>query len=242
MAIRTTFPSLVRLSEVVPIPFFKRAAASGARLGQYAAQSVERYKTLIAANPDNPKPTLFTNVFNAGKNRLSDFEIRLEASGYIIAGSDTTAITLTYLVWAVCRDRKVQEKLVAELASLPEQLRDSDARDLPYLSQVVHETLRLYPAVPSALPRAVPQEGATLAGYQLPGGTTVSTQAYSLHRDPTVFVDPDRQVATHQQIDHLFGLPANFQRFDPERWVNPTKEMKAAFMPFGGGSRSKCLH
>ncbi len=192
MAIRTTFPSLVQLSGFVPIPIFRRAAESGARMGSYAQQSTERYKNLISNNPIDPKPTLFTKLFNAGEGGLTDFEIRLEAGGYITAGSDTTAVTLTYLVYAVCKHKEVREKLVAEVASLPENFADHDARNLPYLDQVINETLRLYPVVPGALPRAVPQEGAKLAGYQLPGGVTVSTQAYSLHRDPSVFPDPER--------------------------------------------------
>ena len=219
MAVRTTFPFLVNVSAYVPIPLFKRAAAMGQRMGQYAAQSIERYKKLIAANPANPKPTLFTKVFNAGENGLTDAEIRLEAGGYIAAGSDTTAITLTYLVWAVSRDAQIRKKLVAELSNVPEKPEDADLKDLPYLNRVIHETLRLYPAVPGALPRAVPREGATLAGKRLPGGVTVSTQAYSLHRDPALFPEPEQ--------------------FEPDRWAEPSKDMKAAFMPFGGGSRSE---
>ena len=192
MAVRTTFPSLVQLSTYLPIPLFKRTAESGARMGQYATQSIERYKALIAANPKDPKPTLFTKLFNAGENGLTDFEIRLEAGGYITAGSDTAAITLTYLVWAVCRAKDVQEKLVAELASLPEGFTDKDVKELPYVDHVINEALRMYPAVPGALPRAVPSEGSQLAGYRLPGGAIVSTQAYSMHRNPDIFPDPER--------------------------------------------------
>lgn len=53
--------------------------------------------------------------------------------------------------------------------------------------QVINEALRLHSAVPSALPRRVPPEGATLGGYYIPGGTTVSTQAYTLHRHRELF-------------------------------------------------------
>ena len=161
-------------------------------MGNYATQSIERYKALISADPKYPKPTLFTKLFNAGEKGLSDFEIRLEAGGYITAGSDTAAISLTYLVWAVCRDRVIQEKLVAEVGSLPEDFTDSDVKELPYVDQVINETLRMYPAVPGALPRAVPAESAHLAGYRIPGGAIVSTQAYSMHRNADIFPDPER--------------------------------------------------
>ncbi|KOS41790.1 hypothetical protein ACN38_g7326 [Penicillium nordicum] len=148
---------------------------------------------------------------------MSDSEIVQEAQGYIVAGSDTTAVTLTYLTYAVCRDSRVREKLVAELAGIPEPVTDKSLRDLPYLNQIIKETLRLYTAVPFGLPRLVPPEGAQFNGYHVPGGITVSTQAYSLHRDHAIFPDPDK--------------------FNPERWENPTKEMKDASLPFGGGSR-----
>lgn len=151
-------------------------------------------------------------------------EIRDEAMIYILAGSDTTALTLTYLVWAVCRDAAVRDRLVRELAGLPAgggggSFADAELRRLPYLNQVVDEALRLYASAPAGLPRVVPPGGATLAGHALPGGTVVSTQAYSMHRIEGVFPDPEV--------------------FDPSRWEGATKEMRDACMPWGGGSRSE---
>jgi cytochrome P450 len=52
----------------------------------------------LLANPENPEPTLFTKLDKAGEEGLNDVEIRNEARTYIIAGSDTTANTLNYLV------------------------------------------------------------------------------------------------------------------------------------------------
>jgi cytochrome P450 len=161
-------------------------------MGTYAKQSIERYKKLMADNPEEPKPSLFTRLFDAGKDGLTDLEILHNAMGYIVAGSDTTAVTLTYLTYSVCRDDAIRQALTAELQTLPENFTDAQCRELPYLSKVINETLRLYTAAPSALPRIVPPEGANLAGYQLPPGTTVSTQAYSLHRDPCIWSDPER--------------------------------------------------
>lgn len=173
----------------MPIPIFRRAAEAGWRLANYGEQSMARYRKMLAVDP---KPTLLTKLFDAGEEGLSDLDINYEAQGYIAAGSDTTAVTLTYLVYSVCRDEKIRDRLVGEVASLPEGFTEKDARDLPYLEQVINETLRLYSAIPAALPRVVPPEGARLVGYQLPGGVTVSMQAYSLHRDPRISPEPEK--------------------------------------------------
>ncbi|KAB8072331.1 cytochrome P450 [Aspergillus leporis] len=216
--IRASFPVLVQLATLLPLPIFKEVNASGDRVFGYATESINRYKRLLAENPDNPKPTVFTKLYNAGEEGLPDNEIRDDAQSFIVAGSDTTANTLTYLVWAVCRDPQIQRKLVDELATISDNFTDEDLRPLPYLNQVINEALRLYPAVPSALPRSVPPKGTTLGGHYIPAGSTVSTQLYSLHRDPIAYPQPEK--------------------FEPSRWASPTKEMKDAFMPFGAGSRN----
>ncbi|KAH6983524.1 cytochrome P450 [Ilyonectria sp. MPI-CAGE-AT-0026] len=191
--------------------------AAGQRMRQYADQSIQRYRTSLAANPILAKSTLFTKLFDAGKEGLSDEQIRAEALGYIVAGSDTTANTLSYLVWSVCRHEEVKQTLLKELQELPEDFHDEHLKALPYLQQVIEETLRLYSAAPAAISREVPQAGADLAKFRIRRGVTVTTQAYSLYRDRVIFPEPEK--------------------FDPMRWATPTPEMKHAFMAFGGGSR-----
>jgi cytochrome P450 len=186
----------------------------------FAADSLKRYQQLVDADPDNVKPTLLTNMFRAKEEDKLEFdELKNNANLYIVAGSDTTAITLTYIVVMVCRHSAVREKLVAELSQLPEEFQNEDLRKLSYLNQVIEEALRLYGPVPSALPRKVPAEGAELAGYFLPGGTTVNSSPFSLHRDEAIYPRP--------------------YEFDPSRWENPTKDMKDGFLAFGAGSRGK---
>jgi len=197
----------------------RTASESFKRSTNYADQSIERYTRLLASDPSNARPTLFTKMFQAGDEGLPDIEIRSDATAYIVAGSDTTANTLTYLFWSVCRDERIRQALTEELSGLPDDFGDRQLKELPYLTRVIDETLRLFPAAPSGLPRAVPPGGAELAGYFLPGGATVCTQAYSLHRNPDVFPSPEK--------------------FDPSRWEAPTKAMRDSFMPFGGGSRGK---
>lgn len=191
--LNTTFPSLVKLASICPLPFIPNVVTGGRRMVQYANDAIARYKKQLVTNAENPKLSLFTRLYNATADGLTDAEIRDEAISYIIAGSDTTATSLTYLVWAVCRNPSIKHALLEEVNSLPAGFNDQDTRQLPLLGQVINETLRLYAAAPSALPRVVPSGGRTLAGHFVPEGITISSQAYSLHRDPTIFPDPTRQ-------------------------------------------------
>ncbi|KAF2712854.1 cytochrome protein [Pleomassaria siparia CBS 279.74] len=214
--LRIGFPTLMKIFSYLPL--FRESRNADLRLQRYAIQSIQRYKNIIAADPWNPTPTLFTKLFKAGEEGLSQEEIVNSAEVYIIAGSDTTAHTLTYLIWAVCRDREVKRRLVEEVAGLEEAYTNEDLKRLLYLGQVLDETLRLFCAAPSGLPRDVPDGGCDVDGYWMPGGTTVSTQAYSMHRDTAIFPEPEK--------------------FDPLRWENPSKQMRDNSMPFGGGARS----
>lgn len=124
------------------------------------------------------------------KVALTDKDVREEAGNLIVAGSDTTAITLTYLVWAVLKQPNLQARLEEEVARLSDELGMAELETAPILNSVIEETLRLYGAAPGALPRVVPQQGLTVNGYLIPGGVEVSTQAFTLHRDPSIFADP----------------------------------------------------
>jgi cytochrome P450 len=130
------------------------------------------------------------------KTALTDYEVAFEAGGLTVAGSGTTAVTLSYLVWAVLSHPEIQRRLEDEVCSLQPGFGDSDLERLPYLSAVIAETLRLYSAAPGALPRRMVDNAVTLAGYVIPPGVTISTQAYSYHRDSSVFPVPEKLVTT----------------------------------------------
>ncbi|PHH87321.1 hypothetical protein CDD83_9030 [Cordyceps sp. RAO-2017] len=166
-AIRSTFPSLVRFSQsVTPLPLVRDAVDATRNMRRYADESLNRYRRLVEADPGLSRQTLFTKVFQAeADNKMPFNEIRDEAQSFIIAGSDTTANTLTFLTWSVCRHPRVRARLVDELRDLPPDFDEARLRDLPFLNQVIDETLRLYSAAPSTLPREVPPGGAELAGY-----------------------------------------------------------------------------
>lgn len=190
--IRIAFPIIAKLASYLPLPIFSEASAAMQRMRSYAEESVRRYEKIVAAEPNKPKPTFFTKLFKAGEETMSRTELVSNSQTYILAGSDTTAHSLTYLTWAVCRDKSIKTRLVKELEALPDRYQDEDLKALPYLNQVIRETLRVYAAAPALLPREIPLGGCEVDGYWMPGGTEVQTQAYSMHRDAAVYPEPER--------------------------------------------------
>lgn len=195
LPLRGAFPTLILLAKYLPsslFPFFHNVALSRQRVVAYSNDRMQRYLELADENPSAVKRTLFASLLKDGTKGmgLSDRDITVESQSYITAGTDTTAVTMTYFVYAVCSNEPIRAKLIKELETLPADFTHRHVRDLPYLNCVLEETLRLWGATQGAMPRVVPPEGVTLGGYRLPRGVIVSTQNYSLHRDEEAFPDP----------------------------------------------------
>ncbi|KAK0385625.1 hypothetical protein NLU13_6802 [Sarocladium strictum] len=216
----TKFLGLLRL---LPSKRLRKIDRSEDILLRRASRAVETMRRQQTEEADgNRAQSLFTSALALADDKddvsISDGSIRSDATVFMFAGTDTTSTTLTYLVWAVLRRPDLQRRLEDEVASLPVDFNEEDAEALPLLDRVLRETLRLYGPANSVLPRMVPAEGVTMLGHYLPPGTKVFTQAWSYHRLPDVFPNPDE--------------------FDETRWIEPTRDMKRAFTPFGTGSRS----
>lgn len=165
-----------------------------------------------------------------------DLIIASEMLDHILAGHETTAITLTYMMYELSRNPKLQSKLRAEVRTLspslhyptgvPESLPSARSIDaLPLLDAVIQETLRRYPAAAGSEPRVTPPGSTTINGYSgIPGGVRISASQYTLHRNAKVFPDSET--------------------WRPERWLTDDKEAKAEmrkwFWAFGSGART-CL-
>lgn len=165
--------------------------------------------------------TLFSKMVpdDGSEAPLSDSVVANEAIGDIVAGSDTAVAGIVYTIYAVLSHPDVKKKLDEELATCTASPSWEELEGKQYLNWVVDEGLRLYPPAPSSLPRKVPDNGAVLGGYQLPGRCVVSTQALTIQRDPVAFPNPEE--------------------FIPERWETATPEMKDHFVAFGGSMRCK---
>lgn len=152
----------------------------------------ETENSAASAKASDDSNTIFAGVAaEAEKGEMLDEEdVSTEAGVFTVAGTDTTAVTMTYLVWCVFSRPELREKIEGEVAGLPDSYTDVDLLELPWLNGIISETFRLYGPIPSALPRVAPPEGVILGGLSIPGGTLIGTQSYTIHRDPDLFPKP----------------------------------------------------
>ncbi len=123
---------------------------------------------------------------------VNDFDLGSQASAMVIAGSGTTTATLTYATWALLTYPVVRRKLEDELIKLPDEFDDLTLEKLPYLDAFINEVLRLYGSAPGGLPRTTPSHGIRIGDHFIPPGVTLTTQAYTMHRDPAIFEHPEK--------------------------------------------------
>lgn len=101
----------------------------------------------------------------------------------VVAGSDTTSATLTYLFYHLALDPDQQKRLREELGDLiGEGWSDKDIQHADHLNGVINETLRLHPPVPSGLMRETLPEGLRIGDTFVPGNTNFCTPQYPMGR------------------------------------------------------------
>jgi cytochrome P450 len=161
-------------------------------------------------------------------------QIASELLDHTLAGFDTSSITLTWLAWELSKPQnlKWQEQLHTELNTLNGSRDAKELDSLPVLHAIIQETLRLHAAIPGNQPRITPSSPSTLGanGHEvsgLPPNVRVQAQAWSLHREASVFPEPET--------------------WRPSRWLERRnggdstpehmREMQRWFWAFGSGGR-----
>jgi cytochrome P450 len=197
--VRAELPAVYDLIRLIPLRATREVLQATDRVMEYGWKAVRN-----ARQQSLGQHNIFGGILSQsqkGDGKMTDMDVNVEASSLIVAGSGTTAVTLTYLIYAVLQRPEVQEALEAEVRdSLSDDFGDTELEKLPTLNATIDETLRLYGAAPGSLPRIVPAGGAQLGGYYLPAGTTVCTQSFSIHRNPDNFADPNRLVLVKQDV------------------------------------------
>ncbi|XP_013614490.1 PREDICTED: cytochrome P450 81F1-like [Brassica oleracea var. oleracea] len=114
--------------------------------------------------------------------------------GIMFAASETSAVTIEWAMASLLNHPELLEKLKLEIDEKIGQdrlIEETDIPNLPYLQNVVSETLRLYPAAPLLVPRLT-VEDIKIGGYDVPRETMVMVNAWSIHRDPELWTEPER--------------------------------------------------
>ncbi|RSL89151.1 hypothetical protein CEP52_014981 [Fusarium oligoseptatum] len=205
-------------------------------LGSATKIALDHIAARATGNDLNPETPDFLDRFFEAKQQHPDTVHDGTILNYVfinlIAGADTTAITIRAVIYFVLKHREVHRKLVEEIlgADFGEVAQYSTARSLPYLEACIRETTRVHPGVAMNLERYVPDSGLTLPNDKfVPAGTKVGINPYVVHRNPSVW---------GEDVDD----------FRPERWLQQAGESEDAFaerlklfnnsdLTFGGGSR-----
>ena len=153
---------------------------------------------------------------------MDDQQLSDQLMGLLLAGYETTANALTWTWYLLSENpwagKKMREEVRRALDGRAPTTADMES--IPYLRQVLDESLRLYPPAWMIGRRAIGED--LIGGYSVPPGTVIAICAYTLHRHPDYWEAP--------------------QVFDPDRFAAEYngKRHKFAYIPFGAGPR-QCI-
>ncbi|KAJ0175190.1 hypothetical protein K1T71_009331 [Dendrolimus kikuchii] len=155
---------------------------------------------------------------------ITDGIMAAQAFVFFVGGYETSATTMSYLLYQLALNPDIQDKLITEIdeviAKYNGQVTYECLADMVYLDKVFKETLRMYSIVEPLTRNAG-------AEYKVPGtdivlkkGQTVIVSPKGIHYDPTLYPEPEK--------------------FDPERFSveNSANRHPCAYMPFGVGPRN----
>ncbi|MDQ2095759.1 cytochrome P450 [Rhodalgimonas zhirmunskyi] len=182
-----------------------------------ADQSVEARKATGPGMPPDLLDLLLEGEDPETKRKMNTAELRDNLLTFIVAGHETTALTLSWALYLCAFDQGVQDR-AREEAQAVLQGRVAEAKDLdslPFIRMIVDETLRLYP--PAGILSRTAREADELGGREIRPGDTVMIPIYALHRNRLLWDDPDA--------------------FRPERFKDRKEIERYAYLPFGDGPR-----
>ncbi|OKL55370.1 hypothetical protein UA08_09379 [Talaromyces atroroseus] len=174
----------------------------------------------IRTKNEPEKPDVFTQLsreFQAGAKTEKDrLHFHGDVNVAVIAGSDTTASTLTNLFYELASSPEFTRMLQSEIDSVKEKTYQ-ELSQMKLLNAAIEETLRLHPAIPSGMQRVTPKKGVQIDDTYIPGECLVQMPLYSLFRDERCFAQPNQ--------------------FIPQRWTDRQDLIKDAsvYIPFGLG-------
>lgn len=203
------------------------------------SNQVDTIKKIDGDSKLETRHTIFHGLLSSTLPESEKGTLRLTDEGLTIigAGTVTTAHTLAIIFFHLLSEPSILSKLHEELASASRRktiLRWDDLANLPYLSAIVSEGLRLSFGVSHRLQRISPDLPLQYKDWTIPAGVPVSMTQMFIMQDPNIFPRP--------------------KEFIPERWLEPEHRgnclkdtkfpephlAKKFLVPFSRGSRA-CL-
>ena len=123
---------------------------------------------------------------------MADGQLRSEVMGLLLAGYETTANALTWTYYLLSQNLWASERLREEVRQTLGERKPTSAHlaHLPYLRQILDESLRLFPPAWIIGRRAIAQD--RIGGYHVPAGTVIAICIYTLHRHPAFWEQADQ--------------------------------------------------
>lgn len=149
---------------------------------------------------------------------MTDDELKDELLTILLAGHETTATTLAWAFYEIHQNSDVLKQLHEELNNLGENPQPMTIAQLPYLTAVCQETLRMYPVLSGLFPR-ISKSAINIGGYEFDANTTFMPSMYLVHYREDLYSNPEK--------------------FNPKRFLE-RQYSPSEYIPFGGGSR-RCL-
>lgn len=156
--------------------------------GKFCGEMMES-RMSIQGKQENPDITHFLiedfNSKSEDKKTLDRAGLSYDSLLVIVAGSDTTASTMAFLIHYLVREEGLLMKLRADIEEHMNEEHGINNRALlgaPLLNACIQETLRLHPATPGGLFRKTPAEGVHVGNTWIPGDTTLLVNFYAIGR------------------------------------------------------------
>ncbi|XP_066270886.1 cytochrome P450 2J4-like [Branchiostoma lanceolatum] len=202
---------------------YKEMLRQDARIDKVLWDEIARHReNLDRENPRDYLDFCLLELEQKGKvEGLTEENVMYMAKNFFFAGVQTTAVVLRWSLLHMTLNPDIQKKVQEELdgvvgKNLPTLAHRSQ---LPYVNACLQEVMRVRTLVPFSIPHATTQE-VKVHGYDIPKGTQVLPNLYSLHMDPAYWPDPDL--------------------FEPERFLDAEGNVinnPDSFMPFSAGRR-----
>lgn len=211
---RMVFPPFLRY---MPVPAMAKVRRAARQLDEIAYRIIRERRTDGHENGD--LLSMLMHARDEDGSGMTDKQLRDEAVTFLLAGHETTALSLSWALYLLSLNPHAEQKLHQELQQVLNG-RIPEARDMPqltYTEKIIKETMRLYPPA-WAVARAV-LTNCEVGGYQLRRGDNVVISQWVMHRDARFFIEPEK--------------------FEPDRW-SPERAAsipKFAYFPFGAGPR-----